>query len=678
MEKPHNRPVNPFGVTKAVDLNDDQIQSLWVNVSGNAEEFAEFARPASPMPTFILGAKGSGKTHLMRYHAFELQKLRYRKKGTDVRKGVAQDGYIGIYMRCSGLNSGRFSGKRQPEDKWAAIFSYYIELWLTQHLLSAAQELGIDDDAEESANVCVEILSLFDKAPTLPKLTLGELAARIRAIQRELDYAVNNCVMTGRLEVEILATRGQLIFGIPQILIRRFEFLRDVMFVYSLDEFENLTVEQQRFVNTLVREKELPTTLRIGSRLYGIKTNATESAGEENLRDSEFETLPIDQLFRQHKTRYAQFAKALIEKRLAAAYGLANDSEASVNLAGWADSFETVNDEWDSSDLFDLVKRAPSYERRHFLIAAEKLVAFGLNNAQVEAAIRLLSSEKYPLLEKNNLLLLYQDLHRGKNPLESASEISKMCLDHIENGTRKGRYASTLDHYKADLIAQLNKENDGKQQYLGIENFITMSTGLPRALLTILRSVYDWSQFRGESPFSRDIISREAQWRGVKDASDWFYENMRKAGQDGIAIQTSIERIARLFRVNRFADKPTECSLITFSLPEQDVSPQAKHILQLAESRSFLNRIPGGQRDKNSERVLMKFQLNNMLSPRWDLPLGRRGTFSFTAPEIDMLFDPSKSEEFDVFLAEWSARRTAPFFGKQKQPVGDDAQQALF
>ncbi len=74
-----------------------------------------------------------------------------------------------------------------------------------------------------------------------------------------------------------------------------------------------------------------------------------------------------------------------------------------------------------------------------------------------------------------------------------------------------------------------------------------MSAGLPRSLLTILRSVFEWSLFNGEDPLRTGRISAEAQYRGVRDASDWFYENMRKAGEDGIAIQTAIDRLARLF-----------------------------------------------------------------------------------------------------------------------------------
>lgn len=161
MIKADRRRSNPFVITKAVDLTDEQIQSLWVDVVNQPHAMAESARPASPMPTIILGGKGSGKTHLMRYHSYELQVLRYRDAGLKVRGGIERDGYIGMYLRCSGLNAGRFSGKRQPEERWRQVFAYYIELWLAQSLLRVAIDLNLGSEDGDEATLCQDILQLL-------------------------------------------------------------------------------------------------------------------------------------------------------------------------------------------------------------------------------------------------------------------------------------------------------------------------------------------------------------------------------------------------------------------------------------------------------------------------------------------------------------------------------------
>src|SRR5580658_7677338 len=118
--------VNPFDVTKAVDFNDEQINKYFVDMPAGG--FAAMANPRSPMPMLIMGGKGSGKTHLMRYFSYPLQKLRHQANLIRLR----EEGYLGIYLRCGGLNAARFRGKGQTEEAWDAVFAYYMELWLGQ------------------------------------------------------------------------------------------------------------------------------------------------------------------------------------------------------------------------------------------------------------------------------------------------------------------------------------------------------------------------------------------------------------------------------------------------------------------------------------------------------------------------------------------------------------------
>ena len=44
-----------------------------------------------------------------------------------------------------------------------------------------------------------------------------------------------------------------------------------MQFLYLLDEYENLADRQQRYINTLLREKELPCSFKIGGRTYGFQ-----------------------------------------------------------------------------------------------------------------------------------------------------------------------------------------------------------------------------------------------------------------------------------------------------------------------------------------------------------------------------------------------------------------------
>ena len=204
------------------------------------------------------------------------------------------------------------------------------------------------------------------------------------------------------------------------------------------------------------------------------------------------------------------------------------------------------------------------------------------------------------------------------------------------------------------MLAQLNKENGRKQLYLGLDTFIAMSAGLPRALLTTLRSIFEWSIFQGEDPLRNGMVSVEAQYRGVRDATAWFFDHMRKAGDEGASIQRAIGRLGQLFRVSRFGERPIEVSLSAFSLDPNVGSVEAHRVLRLAEERSFLVSVPDGGKDKNSGDPLLKYQISPMLAPRWDLPIARRGTVTLTEKEFNAVFHPDGVELWSV-LDDWIA-----------------------
>jgi hypothetical protein len=159
-----NAKPNPFLLTKSNDLTDDQIEELWIEFSTEGSGSAFFS-PNSPMPTIILGGKGSGKTHLMRYYSFDIQMIRF-ERNSDVEAGLKTDGYIGIYTRAGGLNAERFHGKYVTEEQWKDIFAYYMELWFAQEAIAVLIRLlpAIQDLRLKEAIISKAVLRLFDIA----------------------------------------------------------------------------------------------------------------------------------------------------------------------------------------------------------------------------------------------------------------------------------------------------------------------------------------------------------------------------------------------------------------------------------------------------------------------------------------------------------------------------------
>jgi len=666
------RKVNPFRVTKAVDLSDEEIESLWINVGGNDAD--TLFQPKSLVPILLMGGKGSGKTHWMRYYSYPLQLLRHKSERLAPLAGLSRDGYIGIYVLLGGLNSERFRGRGQSGEVWRSLFEYYFELWLAQELLHILLNMVQEEPslAAVEAGLCDEICALFDDPPhDIPKNFKGLLDWCANA-QRQLDSEVNNVLFTKSFSTRIRVTRGKLIFGIPKLLQARVAELQRVVFSYQLDEFENISEQQQKYINSLVRERQAPSTFRIGSRLYGVKTYQTYSDDEENREGSEFDRVVLDHRLRQDQRQWEEFAFRLIQRRLEV-YGALTDAPVSYDSVERI--FEVPDYSWSGHELFKTIGSPAVGQAPHFKKLEEKLghamdggSAPGLlNRNQLEEVLRCMIVEGRPLLEKINILLLYQEWARGHSLPRAAAAIRDKAAEFLRDPRARTSYATKVQHFASDMTAQLLREA-GKRQplYFGIKAFIRMSEGLPRTLVVTLKNIWDWAIYKTREEYI-DKITQDAQAQGVIDSSEWFMETMRKPGHFGTAIRTGIERFARLFEGNRFSDKPTECSLLGFSVRERDLADSTKELILMAEQRSFLIKISHGEIDRNTQERLAKFQLNATLAPKWNLPIARRGIAPFSPEDIDLIFDPDRNEQFERLNRSWIERMTAPNFGESKR-----------
>ncbi|MGF6436927.1 hypothetical protein [Kosakonia sp. 1610] len=86
------------------------------------------------------------------------------------------------------------------------------------------------------------------------------------------------------------------------------------------------------------------------------------------------------------------------------------------------------------------------------------------------------------------------------------------------------------------------------------------------------------------------------------------------------------------------------------SLSSDDLSENSKKIVQDALNYSLLFEIFDGRADRNSQKVIRKIKLNPMLSPRWSLPVSRRGDISLNKELLAVVFTNDASADFDLYL----------------------------
>jgi hypothetical protein len=292
------------------------------------------------------------------------------------------------------------------------------------------------------------------------------------------------------------------------------------------------------------------------------------------------------------------------------------------------------------------------------------------NSDDVEAIIRCLECPQHPILEKVNIFRLYQAWRGSKDLKANAIEVGEHCRGFV-SGELEGEYASLVEKRKSDLLAQLLRDCDQSQRYLGFDTFVEMSAGLPRNLLVILKGIFGWATFNGERPFSGGQISIGSQRQGTRDAAEWFFDDARMPGDDGASIRSGVSRLATLFRDVRFSDKPSEKAVCTFSANLAECSEESRRIVSIGEKWSLLIAVPGGQRDRNSMRVDEKYYINSMLSPKWDLPVYRGGALELNTREMNAIFDPASAGSYEEAMRDRIERMMAPFFGAKRRAANE-------
>jgi hypothetical protein len=665
-------PKNPFDLVKATDLTDFQIEHYWVDLPGAS--LLDRVDPTSPVPMLIVGGKGSGKTHLMRYLSYPLQKL--RAPDSQVTTSIQSEGYLGVYVLSGGLNGSRFRGKGQDHQRWEDVFAYNFELWLCRLLLGiiadALSQQALAPDQE--SKLTGAIMDLFDAEPFKAD-SLDDIREGLRDLQKRSDLAINNASSTRRLDIEILCTRGNLFFGVPRALREHVPFLSSVRILYLIDEFENFTEAQQMYVNTLVRERVDPVGIKIGARAYGIRTLETLSAGESNRPDSEFVFLKLDLELRQRPdSEYRRFVERLFAKRLAAAGYSASDELGRETIAAF---FEEPSDEVARRHERNYLLKKYAGRERPYMATLRKRLEAGIkhqaapgvvSSKDIEQVLSNLAVREDPFCERLNVFLFYRAWPARSDLVEESRHIGEDGAAFV-GGKQDTTQQDALSHWRSDVWAQLRMDTDRQQEYVGFEAFVLMSAGLPRCALTILKHIFAWSLFYGEKPFGGKPISTRAQRAGVAAAAEWFFSEARAPGEIGTAIRSSMARIGELLRALRFADKPPECALSTFSVDETTASEEAKRVLAAAELWSMLIGVANGQHEKNTGRVDPKYRIHPMLAPRWDLPYTSRGAIGLSGAEASVIFGSStyndtKQNEFQAVKDVRVARATAPLFGR--------------
>lgn len=644
---------NPFSLVKSSDYTDDQINSLWVDLGDKI--VTKIIEPDSEMSKYILGGKGAGKTHLLRYHSYPVVRKRTPTKKTGLSI-IRATKYLAVFLRASTLDSSRFEAVVGAASAWQQLFGVYLEVQLSIAVLEALCNIAETSMGEELAEdqFIVELCRQVRNPGLRDASNLRGVLDWLISVREGIDDAIAASAFSGDLQWNTPVFIGQLALPIKHAIDKLHPILAEASLIYMLDEIENFTPLQQEVVNTLIRFGEGKASFRISGRLYAVKTYSIIGGAEENREGQEYRVENLDRTLRDNQ-RYPIFAREFILRRLG------------IQIKGGADSIKlpALFEDVKTDDFFRVALAQVGVQDKDngFVDSfAEILRTATIKRDLVEQPIAVahaLTADFPFILQKLNILLFCKKYKKNASALSLATKIREECVDFVEN-TSRGSYSTAFGHYKADLFAQLCREAKRPVPYAGFDLFIDMSCGNPRSLIILLGQVFDIASFKGLGFLDGPPIPMQIQTTAAREAADFMYENDCNYGVSSDSARIAIDRLATVLRTARYALKIPEVAPLAVSFDEDGLTPSARECLTSALSYSLVFRAEG-RRDRNSHRLLTKIQLNPMLSPRWGLSTGLRGDISLNSDLANAIFDVEAKSKFLQLLKALQTRWNNPF-----------------
>lgn len=642
--------VNPFALVRASEFTDDQINELWVELGAQLVE--KVIEPTSINSKYILGGKGTGKTHLLRYHSYQVARRRLaNESGLEV---LSKLGYLAVFLRTTALDAARFEAIDGVRVNWQMLFGVYLELRLAESVLEAVCDIKSTSPEQEFDDMAFikKMGETLTSSTVLECRSVDDFRIWVTIQRKSFDASINDAAFSGELDLSMPFAVGALSLPIKDALAVLHPSFANIPLLYLLDEIENLSEYQQQVINSLIRYGEGRATFRVTGRLYARKTLATIGGGEENRPGSEFAVTLLDPILKDHH-KYPEFARNFVISRLRPKAG------EKLNIRSLFCEVKSDNYFNDAFEQLGIAGEPP------FISSFSRMLGIptkGFRKHPLYEVVRTLTQRVPIVLAKLNILIFAKRYKHGDNPLTLSTEVAAEAQAYLK-GARTGTYANAYGHYKGDLFAQICREarQDANVPYAGWEIFLDMSSGNPRNLLVVLGEAYSIAAFREltfapESPLPIDL-----QTAAAEEAARFMFEQDANYGSNSDLAKTAVGRLGSLLRTARYSLNIPEVSPLAVSFSNESLTPQATDVLKFALNYSLVFEVSEGRADRNSDQLIRKIHLNPMLSPKWGLGTGRRGDISLNEELVNAVFDPNRKHQFESCLKTLSMKWNDPF-----------------
>lgn len=634
---------NPFAGFNASLMNDDEIMKYWVKPQILFEQQAIGVDLTGNIPVILMGGRGTGKTTLLKFMSNEVQVKKYLSEHKDGRNFFKDTPYIGVYYRFDGPSLSSFTDRHAEEVVWETLFKHYFEIVIGQKyvamLLNLKKNKCLNFNSDSEKNIVYKAMMFIDTDYPLKEeiCTLENFSKILQSMADKIFQFINEAPLQKEPEFRSrpIIPPGKLIFGMAELFIEEIPEFQRKNIVILLDEYENLLLQQQKIVNTLIKHVKQPVTFRIGARINGFKTYDTLNEGELLMEDADYRKILFEDILLSHTENYKNLLKEIARKRLESINMFKENNL--TDIEEWLGNFDPVN------EALEVVsgRKVQNHHineyknQKHIQEIIKELKKRNISDVEIDKLLPQLIYPKNTLMEMLNLLLL----RRGYSPKEIIN-LFNLYIARKKNAPEFKIYKDLYEKNKLALLFQLiSLYRPKKKMYAGFDVFSMLTSGIIRNFLELCYQCFNIALFyEGEELLKKRRISQKYQTEGAETRSEKFYNVIDIIPKYGNNIKSLVGSLGAVFSTCHMDSRLREPEVTYFCVDKSLLSEDVREIFNTAVKWSVLQQKKPMKSKSPTEPLLDVYALNHILAPYFCISYRLRGRIpAFSKRDIETL-----------------------------------------
>jgi len=630
---------NPFSDYNANTMDTKQIVDYWLspfesNLLGVTENEVATERTS----IIFMGGRGSGKTMLLKHFSFSAQKFRCEKENLTILDYLKSSGYVGLYIRFDSPLLRSFDGLSIPSDQWDVIFTHFYELAVAKEYLDFILSLKALKVFPESLEILAEIVKLLG----LDQKLYSSFEIVLKYIIESMNYVNVFRSKSAFSKQEFLPSQiytfCKLSHGFAEIIRSKIECLNSINFLILIDEYENFSSTQQKFVNTMIKlSKDNHVTFRIGMRMEGFHIFDTVSTNEFIKENRDYRKIQFEDFIMRtdNATYYSKYLRKIAERRLMEVrFFKEKDLTNIVSFLGESEDHEAeavAITSHKEKHIEEYLKEISKYYKQ------KKKANFSISKPDLNA----LKSNTNPLFEMQNMRLLLKG-----NSVDWVKKAYTDYINGIKSDESKKYKLDYISKYKLSYVFVLCSIYRTQKLYYSFNDFCYLSSGIVGLFIELCRCAFQYAYFEDRESLFSGKISDKIQSKAAHDVAISELNQVNKISEYGNRIYCMTKNIGSMFselHTDRRIRYP-ETTQFSIDSTQIDSGSKTHFTFKTAIMWSVVQKKIGLQQATIGDRNEEIYVLNRIYSPEFGISIRTRGGFNkkFTTSDLENLMSESQ------------------------------------